>query len=80
MDVEVNEGALGFREGEERWWFFLDGLLAFDELSPGVWTVRHYSGSIVHIPTALLSAEQVAFFRKKVAEAERPSARACRVR
>jgi hypothetical protein len=70
MDIEVQENGLGFREGDERWWFFLDGLLAFDELSPGVWTVRHFSGSIVHIPTALLTDEQVAFFRTKLAEAE----------
>jgi hypothetical protein len=70
MDVEVMENGLGFREGDERWWFFLDGLLAFDELSPGVWTVRHFSGSIVHIPRSLLTDEQVALFRRKVLEAE----------
>jgi hypothetical protein len=70
MDVRVESNSLGVREGDERWWFFLDGLLAFDELSPGVWTMHHFNGSIVHVPTTVLTDEQVAFFRAKVAESE----------
>lgn len=70
MDLIVESNGLGFVDGDERWWIFLDSLLSFDELASGIWTVRHSNGTIVHIPQALLTDDQVAFFRDCVAKAE----------
>jgi hypothetical protein len=70
MDLVVEENGLGLLVGTERWYFALDGLTGFAELTEGVWTMQHWNGSVVNIPAELLSAEQVAFFRNWVIEAD----------
>ena len=69
MDIVVEQNGLGFLAGKERWYFFLDGLTAFDQLAADVWTIQHWNGSVVNIPATLLNAEQVQFFRNWVDEA-----------
>jgi hypothetical protein len=69
MDIVVEEKGLGFLARGERWYFFLDGLTAFDQLTPGVWTVQHWNGSVVNIPAELLNEDQVEFFRNWVTKA-----------
>jgi hypothetical protein len=69
MEIVVEEKGLGFLSRGARWYFFLDGLTAFDELTPGVWTVQHWNGSVVNIPAELLNEDQVEFFRNWVTKA-----------
>jgi hypothetical protein len=69
MDLLVERRGLGFLAGEKRWFLMLDGLTGFDELTPGLWTLQHWNGAVIHIPGSLLDEEQVAFFRGWVEEA-----------
>jgi hypothetical protein len=70
MNIVVEQNGLGFLVGNDRWYFALDGLTAFDSLAEGVWTVQHWNGSVVNIPVELLSPEQVQFLRDWVIEAD----------
>ena len=70
MDVVVEPRGLGFLAGGERWWLFLDGLIAFDQLLPGVWTAQFWNGTVVNIPAGCLDARQVEFFREQLAAAK----------
>jgi hypothetical protein len=63
MDIRIEQNGLGFLVGGDRWWFFLDGLSAVEMLTPGVWTVRHWNGSVVNVPSELLSDSQLNFLR-----------------
>lgn len=69
VDLVVERKGLGFLAGKERWFLMLDGLIGFDEFTPGVWTLRHWNGTVINIPGPLLDQEQVAFFRGWVDEA-----------
>lgn len=66
MDLRVEENGLGFLAGGERWWLFLDGLTGIEQLTPGVWTLSHFNGSVVNIPADVLSEEQLAHLRVRM--------------
>jgi hypothetical protein len=59
MDVVVEENGLGFLAHGERWWLFPDGIRSMEQLTSGVWTICHHNGHLIHIPTSVISAEQV---------------------
>jgi hypothetical protein len=67
MDVIVNENAIGILAGEERLWMSLDGILRIDKLCKDTWTIYHYNGTIISIPAAIITDEQIGFM-KYVAE------------
>jgi hypothetical protein len=72
MDLRVEENGLGFLAGGERWWLFLDGLVSIQELTPGVWTLQHWHGSVVHIPAAVITDDQLAHLRAAMERGRRP--------
>jgi hypothetical protein len=67
MDVIVNENAIGILAGEERLWMSLDEILRIDKLCKDTWTIYHYNGTIISIPAAIITDEQIGFM-KYVAE------------
>jgi hypothetical protein len=67
MDVIVNENAIGILVGEDRLWMSLDGILRIDKLSKDTWTIYHNNGTIISIPAAIITDEQIGFM-KYVAE------------
>lgn len=66
MDVVVEEKGIGFLGGGERWWVSLDGLLAVRKICPDVWTVFHHNGTVINIPTSVISEEQVTHLQIRV--------------
>ncbi|HXG11597.1 MAG TPA: hypothetical protein VNK04_17715 [Gemmataceae bacterium] len=72
MDLRIEENGLGFLANGERWWLFLDGLTGIDQLAAGVWTLQHWNGSVVHIPAAVISDEQLAHLRTAMARGRTP--------
>lgn len=64
MDLRVEQNGLGFLARGERWWLFLDGLTSIEQLSPGVWTLQHFNGAVIHIPADVITDEQIAFLRE----------------
>ena len=63
MDIEVQENALGFGDGTEKWWIFLDGIIRIDQLHEGLWTIQHYNGTVLHIPVGAITPEQLQHIR-----------------
>jgi hypothetical protein len=72
MDLRVEENGLGFLAGGERWWLFLDGLLSIQQLTPGVWTLQHWNGTVVNIPAAVLTDDQLAHLRAAMERGRTP--------
>jgi hypothetical protein len=72
MDVRVEANGLGFLAGGERWWLFLDGLTGIDQLAAGVWTLRHWNGSVVHIPADAITGPQVEYLRAAMERGRTP--------
>lgn len=69
MDVEIQEKALGFLGGNERWWIFLDGIIDFGQIIEDTWTLRHYNGTVIHIPTDAITPAQVEYLQAALANA-----------
>lgn len=72
MDLEIQEHGLGFLAGGERWWLFLDGFIRIAQLTPGVWTLQHFNGCVVHIPTDAITPEQLEHIRAAAARGQTP--------
>jgi hypothetical protein len=72
MDIVVEENGLGFLAGGDRWWLFLDGIRFMEQLVPGVWTIYHHNGHVVHIPTSAISTEQVEYIKEVAAKGKTP--------
>lgn len=72
MDLRFEENGLGYLAGGERWWLFLDGLTSIDQLIAGVWTLQHWNGSVVHIPTDAITDAQLAYLRAAMARGKTP--------
>jgi hypothetical protein len=73
MDVVIQENGLGFLRGNERWWIFLDGIINFGQLIEDTWTLQHYNGVVIHIPTDAITPEQVEFLQAAAARCRQPS-------
>jgi hypothetical protein len=63
LDIRMEANGLGFLVGDERWWLFLDGLSSIDQLTADLWTLQHWNGTVVHIPVAAITDEQIASVR-----------------
>jgi hypothetical protein len=73
MDLRIEENGLGFLDpAGERWWIFLDGLLAIEQLTSGVWTLSHHNGTVIHIPAAVITDEQLAHLRAAMERGRTP--------
>jgi hypothetical protein len=72
MDLRVEENGLGVLAGGERWWLFLDGLTGIDQLTAGVWTLRHWNGSVVHIPADAITEAQLGHLRAAMERGRTP--------
>jgi hypothetical protein len=72
MHIRVEENALGFMAGGQRWWAFLDGLVSIQELTPGVWTVLHWNGTVINVPAAAITDGQLAYLRAAMKRGRSP--------
>ncbi len=60
VDAVIEENGLGVLLGSgERWHVFLDGVLSVRQLVPGLWTIQHRCGWVLHIPVSAITDEQV---------------------
>ncbi len=63
--VAIEERGVGFGEDEPQWWIFTDGILRFDQTCADLWTLYHYNGTVLNIPTDVISTEDVSFLRSQ---------------
>lgn len=57
VDIQIEDNALGFMAGKERWYFSLDGLTAVRDLEGSVWTIQHWNGAVLNIPKEILASD-----------------------
>jgi hypothetical protein len=72
MDLRVEENVLEFPAGGERWCLFLDGLMSIQQLTPGVWTLQHWNGTVINIPAAAITDDQLAHLRAAMERGRSP--------
>jgi hypothetical protein len=65
-DLLVEEKGIGILRGKERWYFFLDSITSIKQYCPDLWTIRQYTGLVLHIPIELISDEQLQHWRAKM--------------
>ncbi len=75
MDVLVEDNgagaAAGILLGGERWYLFLDGITSIRRYRD-LWTIQHYSGSVLWIPASAITDEQVAFLHDHLRRGHTP--------
>jgi hypothetical protein len=60
MDIRVEQNGLGYLMGGERYWVFLDGIRRIEQIRRGLWTIAHFNGAVIHIPTESIFHAQLA--------------------
>lgn len=66
MDITIEKNGLGVMVKEERWYLFLDAVTSITEYVDGLWTIEHSNGSVVHVPTHLISKDQLEHLRSRM--------------
>ncbi len=59
MDVIVEENGLGYAFESDRLWIFFDGIIRIQKYSKDTWTIVHYNGTVVSIPTAAIEERYI---------------------
>jgi hypothetical protein len=72
VDLLVRDNGAGILIGRQRWYFFLDGITSIKPYRPDLWTIRHFSGLILHIPTSIITTEQLQHFRDEMQRGHTP--------
>lgn len=63
VDVVIEENAAGILLGKERWYLFLDGITSLKQYRADVWTIQHFNGSVLHVPAAAITDEQMSHIK-----------------
>jgi hypothetical protein len=72
VDLLVEEKGIGMLLGRERWYFFLDSITSIKQYRTDLWTIRQYTGLILHIPIELITDEQLQHFRAEMQRGRTP--------
>ncbi len=72
MDIIIEENGLGYLLGQERRWIFLDGILRFKKYYEDTWTIFHFNGTMINIPGAAMTDEQIEHLKLSAARARDP--------
>lgn len=59
MDIVVEENAIGFLSGGERWFIRLDCILRIDRFCEDTWTIYHDNGTVINILAVAIADDQV---------------------
>ena len=74
VEIRVEENVLSFKTPHERWYLFLDGLTDIKQFAGGIWTLRHWNGTVVHIPADAITEPQLGYLRNAMAQGRTPEA------
>jgi hypothetical protein len=69
MELLIEDNAM--RLGDNGW-LFLDGFTSMQELTRGVWTLQHWHGYVVNIPTTAIADDQVEHLKLAIERGRRP--------
>ncbi|MBL9025655.1 MAG: hypothetical protein JNL21_25900 [Myxococcales bacterium] len=60
----LDKRGIGFGEKAADFWIFADGILTFEKSSAEVWTLHHFNGTVITVPTAVISDEDAQYLRE----------------
>ena len=72
VDLVFEENAVGILIRGERRYLFLDGTLSLRKYRDDVWTLEHFNGSVLHIPVATLTEDQLSHVRAAMERGRTP--------
>lgn len=72
MDIIIDDQTLGLLMDDERWYLFLDGFVSIDQYYEDVWTLQHFNGAVVNIPTSVIDPETLNLIRRQMKHARTP--------
>ncbi|HRW55890.1 MAG TPA: hypothetical protein P5081_23705 [Phycisphaerae bacterium] len=71
-DIILHEFALGFISNGARWWVMTAGVVDVTERIKGMWTIRHYNGTVLHIPAAMVTSSHIDHLKSAAARFRGP--------
>ena len=73
VDIIVNDESAAIVMGDgQRWHLFLDGIIAITQFHPGIWSVEHHNGAVLHIPASAITDDQLAHLRAAMERGRTP--------
>ena len=63
MDIIVQGNGLGFLADGERLWIFLDGIVRITQFQHDTWTILHWNGTVINVPSAIATGDQLEYLR-----------------
>jgi hypothetical protein len=63
MDILVEDNALRYLAGDERWYLFLDGIIDIAKYRKDVWTIQHWNGSVVNVLASEITDDQIEYIK-----------------
>lgn len=63
MDIVVENNALGFLAGGERWYLFLDGITDIRKYCRDTWTIQHWNGSVINVLASAITDDQMEYIK-----------------
>ena len=72
VDMIIDDETAAILIRGERWHLFLDGIAAILQFHPGVWTIQHHNGTVLHIPAGEITDDQLAHLRTAMERGRTP--------
>ena len=72
VDMIIDNETAAILIGAERWHLFLDGITAIRQDHADTWTIEHSNGTVLHIPAAEITDDQLAHLRAAMARGRTP--------
>lgn len=72
VDLLVEKDAAGVLLRAQRWWLFLDGFVEIRKYRRDVWTLRHYNGCVLNVPTAQVSEDLLDYIKAAMERGRTP--------
>lgn len=63
--ISVTDRGVGFGTNSPDHWISVDGIVAFVQTTPDLWILLHHNGTVLTIPTTVLSHDHAAFLSSK---------------
>lgn len=72
VDVIFEEDTADILIGGERWCLFLDGIIRIRKYRSDIWTIEHFNGSVLHVPTSAITEAQIGHLKAAMKRGRTP--------
>jgi hypothetical protein len=60
----LDKGGIGFGEKAADFWISADGILTFEKSSAATWTLHHFNGTVITVPSSVISDDDTQYLRE----------------